>query len=176
VTHHGIPISGARILVYQQLMGSRRYAKVGSTRTNAEGAYRYRVRPGASRTLYVLYPGNSLLRPAASQLLEHSAGSVTLDASSVHAGGKLVLSGAVRGGHVPRDGLEVTIDYRQLGAPGSGTLGTVRTDSRGRYRFTQHFSRTTKGLAYEVWAVVPSGQSGWPYVGAATPHLLRRVS
>jgi hypothetical protein len=176
VTHHGIPISGARILVYQQLMGSRRYTRVGSARTNAEGAYRYRIRPGASRTLYVVYPGNSLLRPAASQLLEHSAGSVTLDASRVHAGGKLVISGAVRGGHVPRDGLEVTIDYRQLGAPGSGTLGTVRTDSRGRYRFTQHFSRTTKGLAYEVWAVVPSGQSGWPYVGATTPHVLRRVS
>jgi hypothetical protein len=176
ITHHGIPISGAKILVYERLTGSRRYVKVGSTRTNVGGAYRYRVRPGASRTLYVLYPGNALLRPAASQLLEHSAGSITLAASRIRAGGTLVISGHVLGGHVPRDGLEVTIDYRQLGAPGSGTLGTVRTDRSGHYRFTQHFSASTRGLTYEVWAVVPRGQSGWPYLGAATAHVLRRVS
>ena len=176
VTHHGVPISGARILVYQRLVGGRAYTRVGSTRTNSQGAYRYRVKPGASRTLFVVYPGSALLRPAASQLLEHSSGSVTLDASKVQAGGALVVAGRVLGGHVPHGGLEVTIDYRQLGAPGSGTLGTVRTDAAGRYRFTQHFSTATHGLTYEVWAVVPSGQPGWPYVGAATAHVIRRVT
>jgi hypothetical protein len=176
VTHHGVPISGARILVYERLIGAHRYVKLGSTRTNAAGTYRYKVRPGASRTLYVVYPGNTLLRPAASHLLQRSRGSLTLAASSIRAGGDLVMSGRVRGGHVPHDGLEVTIDYRQLGAPGSGTLGTVRTDRSGRYRFMQHFSRSTTGLAYEVWAVVPGRQSGWPYLRAATPHLIRRVS
>jgi hypothetical protein len=176
VTHHGVPISGARILVYQQLSGSHKYSRVGSARTNAAGAYRYRVRPGASRTLYVVYPGNSLLRPAASQLLEHSSGSVSLEASSIVAGGRLMISGQVLGGHIPRGGLEVTIDYRQLGAPGSGTLGTVRTDRRGRYAFTQYFSASTRGLDYELWAVVPRGQSGWPYMGAATARVIRRVA
>jgi len=176
VTHHGVPISGARILVYQQLSGSHKYSRVGSARTNAAGAYRYRVRPGASRTLYVVYPGDSLLRPAASQLLEHSAGSVSLEASSIVAGGRLMISGQVLGGHIPRGGLEVTIDYRQLGAPGSGTLGTVRTDRRGRYAFSQYFSPSTRGLDYELWAVVPRGQSGWPYMGAATARVIRRVA
>jgi hypothetical protein len=176
VTHHGIPISGARILIYQQLAGSRTYTRVGSARTDADGAYRYRVRPGASRTLYVLYPGSSLLRPAASQLPEQSSGSVSLDASSIHAGGHLSLTGQVRGGHIPHGGLEVTIEYRQLGAPGSGTLGTVRTDSRGRYGFTQYFSPRTRGLDYELWAVIPRGQAGWPYLGAATAHVIRRVN
>lgn len=72
--------------------------KVGATRTDAAGAYRYRVKPGASRTLYVVYPGSASLRPAASQLLEHSVGYLILDASRIRAGGKL------------------TIDYRQLAA------------------------------------------------------------
>jgi hypothetical protein len=175
VTHHGVPISGARILIYQQLAGSRTYSRVGSARTNADGAYRYRVRPGADRTLYVLYPGSSLLRPAASQLPEQSSGAVSLDASSIRAGGHLAITGQVRGGHIPRGGLEVTIEYRQLGAPGSGTLGTVRTDGRGRYAFTQYFSPRTRGLDYELWAVVPRGQSGWPYLGAATARVIRRV-
>jgi hypothetical protein len=176
VTHHGVPISGAKILVYQRLSGSRAYSRVGSARTNAAGKYRYRVRPGASRTLYVVYPGNRLLRPAASQLLEHSSGSISLDASSIMAGGRLTIRGQVLGGHVPRGGLEVTIDYRQLGAPGSGTLGTVRTDRRGRYAFSQYFSPSTRGLHYELWAVVPRGQSGWPYMGAATARVIRRVA
>jgi hypothetical protein len=176
VTHHGVPISGARILVYQQLAGSRTYSRVGSARTNAAGAYRYRVRPGANRTLYVLYPGSRLLRPAASQLPEQSSGSLSLNASKIRAGGHLVITGQVRGGHIPHDGLEVTIEYRQLGAPGSGTLGTVRTDRRGRYAFTQYFSPSTRGLHYELWAVVPRGQSGWPYLGASTARVIRRVA
>jgi hypothetical protein len=176
VTHHGVPISGARILVYQKLSGSHTYSRVGSARTNAGGAYRYRVKPGASRTLYVVYPGNSLLHPAASQLLEQSSGSVSLEASSITAGGRLTIGGQVLGGHIPRGGLEVTIDYRQIGAPGSGTLGTVRTDRRGRYAFSQYFSPGTRGLDYELWAVVPRGQSGWPYLGAATARVIRRVA
>jgi hypothetical protein len=176
VTHHGIPISGARILIYQQLAGSRTYSRVGSARTNTDGAYRYRVKPGANRTLYVLYPGSSLLRPAASQLPEQSSGSVSLDASSIRAGGHLTITGQVHGGHIPRGGLEVTIEYRQLGAPGSGTLGTVRTDRRGRYAFTQYFSPSTRGLDYQIWALVPRGQSGWPYQGASTARVIRRVS
>jgi hypothetical protein len=176
VTHHGVPISGARILIYQQLADARGYTKIGATRTGPAGIYRYRVRPGASRTLYVVYPGSDLLRPAASQLQERFAGSLTLDASGIQAGGRLVISGVVRGGHIPRGGLEVTIDYRQVGAPGSGTLGTVRTDARGRYRFTQPFSPSTRGLAYELWAVVPKGQSGWPYLGARTASVVRHVT
>jgi hypothetical protein len=176
VTHRGVPISGARILIYQQLAGSRTYSRLGSARTNVGGAYRYRVRPGANRTLYVLYPGSSLLRPAASQLPEQSSGSVSLDASSIQAGGHLAVTGQVHGGHIPRGGLDVTIDYRQLGAPGSGTLGTVRTDRRGRYAFTQYFSPSTRGLDYQLWAVVPRGQSGWPYLGASTARVIRRVA
>ena len=175
VTHHGVPISGATVVVYEQLVGSHRYQRLGESRTNAAGDYRYRVRPGASRTLYVLYPGSSQLRPAASQLSEHSAGSLTLHATEIRAGGALILTGRVRGGHIPSGGLEVTIEYRQLGAPGSGTLGTVRTDRDGSYRFTQHFSSGTRGLTYQVWSVVPRGQSGWPYAGASSVHRLRRV-
>lgn len=175
MTHHRTPISGARILIYQRLSGARAYTRLGEARTNPAGLYRYRVRPGASRTLYVVYPGNALLRPAASQLQEQSEGSMSLRASSIQAGGRLVIDGYVRGGAVPRGGLDVTIDYRQLGAPGSGTLGTVRTTRNGHFRFSQRFSRGTRGLEYQLWAVVPGGQAGWPYLGAHTSRVIRRV-
>ncbi len=176
VTHHGVPISGARIVVYEQLQDASKYTRVGLTRTNAEGVYRYRVRPGASRKLFVMFPGSALLRPAASELREESRGSVSLVASSVRAGGRLSISGEVEGGHIPLGGLEVTIDYRQLGAPGSGTLGTVRTNNRGDYSFTQYFSPSTRGLAYELWAVVPSDQAKWPYLGGRAASVIRHVT
>lgn len=175
MTHHRTPISGARILIYQRLAGASAYTRLGAARTDAEGLYRYQVRPGASRMLYVVYPGNALLRPAASQLQEQSQGSLSLRASSIQAGGSLVIDGYVRGGEIPRGGLDVTIDYRQLGAPGSGTLGTVRTNRNGHFRFSQHFSRGTRGLEYQLWAVVPGGQAGWPYLGAHTSRVTRRV-
>jgi hypothetical protein len=171
----GKPISGARILVYQVITGTRAYKKLGSVRTNAKGNYSYRVRPGASRTLYVVYPGTQLLRSAVSDLQERFNGKVSLNASKINAGGKLVITGAVKGGHIPSGGLNVTIDYRQAGAPGSGTLGTVRTDRRGRYRFVQHFAANTKGLVYDLWAVIPGNQPKWPYLKATTHRLVRHI-
>jgi hypothetical protein len=175
LSHQGTPISGSQVVIYEQIKGAGSYTKVGSVITNRAGSYRYRVPPGASRTLYVVYPGSAELRPAASRMFVRSAGSVSLRASRIEAGGELVIDGQVRGGYIPHGGLEVTIDYRQLGAPGSGTLGTVHTDPRGDFRFTQHFSRDTRGLRYELWAVVPRNQPGWPYSGASAPPVLRRV-
>jgi hypothetical protein len=172
----GTPISRARILVYQLVTGTRAYRKVGSVRTNALGTYSYRVRAGASRTLYVVYPGTQRLRSAVSDLREVSNGRLSISASHISAGGQLVITGAVEGGHIPTGGVNVTIKYRQAGAPGSGTLGSVRTDPRGRYRFVQHFAANTKGLVYELWAAIPANQPKWPYLKASTEKLVRRIS
>jgi hypothetical protein len=175
MTLSGKPISGARILVYQVVTGTRAYKKLGSARTNARGIYSYKVRPGASRTLYVVYPGTQILRSAVSDLRERFSGKLSLNASKIPAGGKLVIKGSVKGGHIPSGGVNVTIKYRQAGAPGSGTLGTVRTDRSGRYRFVQHFAASTKGLVYELWAVIPGNQPKWPYLKATTERLTRHI-
>jgi len=170
----GRPIVGAKVLMYQEVAGAKAYARLGSAKTKTNGRYTYRVKPGASRTLYVVYPGTELLRSAASDLQEKFGGKLTVGASGITAGAKLIVTGAVKGGHIPSGGLSVTIDYRQVGAPGWGTLGTVRTNRRGGYRFTQHFATATRGLLYELWAVVPK-QANWPYLKAVTKRLIRRV-
>jgi hypothetical protein len=171
----GQPIDGAKILVYQRVVGQKRYTRLGTARTNLQGRYSYRVKAGASRALYVVYPGTRVMRPAVTQMEERFDGRLTISASAIKAGGRLLVSGVVKGGHIPAGGVAVTIDYRQVGAPGSGTLGTVRTNRSGDYRFSQHFSHATKGLSYEVWAVVPSGQPGWPYVRGRSIPLVRHI-
>jgi hypothetical protein len=115
------------------------------------------------------------MRPAVTQMEERFDGRLTISASAIRAGGRLLVSGVVKGGHIPAGGVAVTIDYRQVGAPGSGTLGTVRTNRSGDYRFSQHFSHATKGLSYEVWAVVSGGQPGWPYVRGRSIPLVRHI-
>lgn len=175
VKRGGKPISRGRIVVYQVVTGTHGYRKLGSLLTNARGKYSYSVRPGASRTLYVVYPGTRLLRSAISDLRERFNGELSLNASRIAAGGKLVITGAVKGGHIPSGGVNVTIEYRQLGAPGAGTLGTVRTDGNGNYRFAQHFASNTKGLVYEVWAAIRGNQPKWPYLNATTRRLVRHI-
>ena len=138
------------------------------------------MRPGASRTLYVVYPGTQILRSAISDLRERFNGKLSVNASRITAGGKLVVTGVVKGGHIPSGGVNVTIEYRQAGAPGSGTLGTVRTDSKGRYRFVQHFAANTQGSGLRALGCDPRKstevalpESHDPQAGKAHPLITR---
>ncbi len=170
----GRPIVGAKVLVYQRVNGAKRYTRIGTAGTRTGGKYSYRVRAGASRSIYVAYRGSRILRPASSHLSERFTGRIAMQAGPIWAGSQLVVSGQVKGGHIPSGGVEVTIEYQQVGAPGHGTLGTVRTTRAGRYRFTQQFSRATQGLVYRLWAVV-NRQPKWPYLATATPKVTRPV-
>ena len=66
-----------------------------------------------------------------------------------------VLSGRVRGGHVPRAGLRVRLQSRGLG--GWRTRALLRTDGLGRFTA---FGRVPAGARLRV--VVPA-QRGYPY-------------
>jgi hypothetical protein len=168
------PVAGATVLIYEQITGAAGYSLLGSTDTDAAGRYAYQVPAGASRSIYVIYPGSSELRPASSDLRERSIGQVAMNVSTIRAGGTLVIRGRVKGGHIPDGGVNVTIDYRQAGAPGSGTLGTTRTNAKGDYRFSQPFAADTRGLVYIVWAVVQN-EPGWPFLSARSPSYTRPV-
>ncbi len=170
----GRPIVGAKVLIYQRVTGARAYTRIGSATTKAGGKYSYTVLAGASRSIYVAYSGSRVLRPASSQLSERFAGKIAIHAGQIWAGGQLEVTGQVEGGHIPSGGVDVTIDYQEVGAPGSGTLGTVRTSAKGRYRFTQQFAASTRGLIYRLWAVVKQ-QPRWPYLAAATARVRRPV-
>jgi hypothetical protein len=169
------PIPSAVIDVYQEVASTSKVSLLGTTKTNKAGDYTYRVKGGASRLVFVAYPGTSELRSAFAQLKEQFAGSVTLKASRIRAGKKLILSGQVKGGYIPAGGVNVTISYQQVGAPGSGTLGTARTNGKGQYSFKQYFAARDKGLKYRLWVTVSAGQHGWPFTKAASRKFTRQV-
>ncbi|MGH2843687.1 MAG: hypothetical protein ACRDKL_08910 [Solirubrobacteraceae bacterium] len=134
------------------------------------------MKGGASRLVFAVYPGTEKLRSAVSQLPERFTGSVSINTNQVTAGGTLLVTGAVEGGHIPTGGVNVTVHYCQVGLPGCGQFGTIRTNAKGAYSFKQHFTEATKGLRYRLWVTVAPGQPGWPYYGATSKQVIKRVA
>ena len=168
-------IADATIDVWAQVAGSKP-SLIGHTKTNAKGAYKFTARGGASRNVYVTYAGTRKLRAAVTQIRERFTGRVTLIANQAAAGKSLTLAGRVSGGHVPPRGLNVTVDGKIVGYPGSQQLGTVHTNARGAYRYSITLPSATRGLTYRLWLVVQSRLNpGWPYLGARSPTLTREV-
>jgi hypothetical protein len=169
-------IAGATIDVWGQVAGSKP-SLIGHTKTNAKGAYRFTARGGASRNVYATYAGTRKLRTAVTQIRERFTGRVTLIANQAAAGKSLALAGRVIGGHVPAHGLNVTVEGKIVGYPGSQQLGTVHTNARGAYRYSIRLPSATRGLTYRLWLVVQSRLNpGWPYLGARSQTLSRKVS
>jgi hypothetical protein len=168
-------IAGATIDVWVQVAGSKP-SLIGRTKTNAKGAYKFTAHAGASRNVYVTYAGTRKLRAAVTQIRERFTGRVTLVANQAAAGKRLTLAGRVTGGHVPAHGLNVTVDGKIVGYPGSQQLGTVHTNARGAYRYSIKLPSATRGLTYRLWLVVQSRLNpGWPYLGARSRALTRKV-
>ena len=173
--HHNA-IAGATIDVWAQVAGSKP-SLIGHTNTNAKGTYRFIARAGASRNVYVTYAGTRKVRAAVTQMRERFTGRVTLIANQAAAGKPLALVGRVTGGHVPAHGLNVTVEGKIVGYPGSQQLGTVHTNVRGAYRYSIKLPSATRGLTYRLWLVVQSRLNpGWPYLGARSRTLTRKVS
>ena len=172
----GAPVTGAPIEVWAQVAGGQ-LMLLGRTRTNTRGQYHYTVGPGATRSVYVTYAGTPQLRAAVSQLQERFTGRATLDASPAAAGQRLTLTGRVLGGHVPAHGLNVTVEGKIIGYPGSQQLGTVHSTSRGIVRYSIRLPAATRGLRYQLWLEVSARLNpGWPFLGARSPALTRYVS
>jgi hypothetical protein len=172
----GRPIARAPIDVWGQVAGHPPIL-LGSTTTSVGGGYRLRIGAGASRSVYVTYAGTRRLRAAVAQIMERFAGGVTLEATRAAAGQRLTLSGRVLGGHVPARGLNVTVEGKIVGYPGSQQLGTVRTSVSGSYRYSFVLPADTRGLTYRLWLLVlPRLNPGWPYLGARSRILTRHVS
>ena len=172
--NHDKPIAQQKLIVYQLVSGKSKARKIGTVKTNAKGRYSYRARGGPDRILYVAYPGTHKLRPSVVQARETFTGKVTFHAGQVRAGGKLTITGVVKGGYIPAGGVEATVHFHQAGAPGSGVLGTIRTNKHGHFRFEQRFSRQVQGMRYQLWVTVGS-QRSWPYKHARSRTITRFV-
>lgn len=175
-TADGEPIPDAWVTVTAQAPGWTAQP-AGMIRTDSQGRFTYQINPGPSRTITFSFPGTSMLRGASTSTSVRVAAGATVTASKIaRAGQKLRLSGRVLGGYIPPGGTLIQLQYRVAGYPEGWAPFDVLVHTRrnGRWSTTVTLPANAAHFTYMIRAVV-SAQNGWPWTGAVTNVVTRRV-
>ena len=137
----GHPLGHQPIQVVQQVRGpATTFTAVGAATTDAAGQLTYRVDPGPSRTLRLVYPGSDAIKASVGDINirvpAHS--SFHVDRGTAHLHQPVVFTGQVKGGPIPEGGVAVQLegrDYRTGWIPVS-PAGKLRTDRSGHWHYT----------------------------------------
>jgi hypothetical protein len=155
------PVAGATLCVKMETLGVEGHAAtVGTVTTDAEGEYRYRVKPGPDRRIVIGYRHDS--RQVARDVLyfAHVKPSLRLAPAVLHDGQRVHLWGRLPG---PRPRRRVVV--LQASSPGSRRWITFRratTNSAGQFQSSYRFTSTTRRTRYRFRALVPR-QDGYPW-------------
>jgi hypothetical protein len=177
-TSAGAPIAGAALQVATRVvlprLGFR--ALAAPVMTGADGSFRYLAPKGPSRQIRVSYTAFSGdAQPAATRLVRMSTmAGVRLTASrrAVSPGGRVGLSGRLRGGPKPTRGILVVLQGKQPGFPWL-TFRTARISKGGRFSAGYRF-RTRRRTTFRFRATVRE-QLGYPYATGRSPELRVRL-
>ena len=136
---------------------------VASATTSADGSWSVRLPPGPSRTVVAEYGGGSTLEPALSQtirLVVPASLSLRIRPRVTRWGGRIRITGRLRGGYVPPAG-ELLVLW--AGWPGGSTeIGHIYTRREGRFATRYTFLRGNGTEHYRFWAA-STRQSDYPY-------------
>lgn len=164
----GGPVAGKDVVVTETFAaGSQPRQRTSVVKTDKEGAFFLRLRPGPSRDVVARFAGTAQLSRATSDTTRiEAATKVRLRSSAAAAkvGGKpVVFSGRVaHRGAATVAGLPVELQFRFRGGAWS-EFRTVETDARGRFRYRYRFSDDdSRGVRFQFRAHV-KGREGWPY-------------
>lgn len=164
----GGPVTGQDVLVTETFAaGSRPQQRTSVVKTDREGDFSLRLKPGPSREVVTRFAGTALLSRATSDVAHLETATrvwVRASAATARVGGKpIVLSGRVaRRGVVTVAGLPVELQFRFRGG-GWSEFRTVETNARGRFRYRYRFSDDdSRGVRFQFRAHV-KGREGWPY-------------
>jgi hypothetical protein len=177
-TSAGAPIAGAALQVATRVVLPRRgfRALAAPVMTGADGSFRYLAPKGPSRQIRVSYTAFSGdAQPAATRLVRMSTmAGVRLTAShrAVGPGGRVRLSGRLRGGPKPTRGILVVLQGEQPGFPWL-TFRTARISKGGRFSAVYRF-RTSRRTTFRFRATVRE-QLGYPYATGRSPELRVRL-
>ena len=161
-TNAGDPVRGAALCVKMQTLGvDPRPATVGTVTTDANGNYRYEVKPGPNRQLVVGYRYDTHQVARGVSYYAHVRPTLKRNPPRLQNGKAVHLWGRLPG---PRPGRRVVV--LQANPPGSKrwiTFKRATTDSKGAFRSSYRFSSTTRKTRYRFRAVVPR-QAGYPWI------------
>ncbi len=159
-TTAGKAIANGEVVIWSELKsawaakGNRAFTKIATVKTNAQGAFAYRIPKGATRIIRAEYVGDAQTADSWRDHLVRVAAKVTIKANkkSLRNGQSVRLSGKVSQ-PVPA-GKIVTIqghDGRKW-----RTIANVRTNAKGSWKYAYRFTKTTGTRTYALRAQAPN--------------------
>lgn len=163
----GAPVAGATVVVDAQPRSGGQFVRLGSVRTDGQGAFRFRIPAGPSSTIRYRYDGGNTIRPSLAQLTTTVAAAARLrvDRKRVRNGQAVTFTGRLLGGPVPATGKLVALQAR-VGNRWR-TFATPRANAKGAFRYRYRFTATTGRRRYLFRAVV-AREAAYPYERGVT--------
>jgi Bacterial Ig domain len=164
-TKDGKPVTGAVIRIATQILtGSRGYREQRPVSTGQDGGYVYRAPRGPSRRILITYTPFAVdTKPAVVKLVRmKTRAGLRMNANkrSVRRGGRIVFTGRLKGGFVPRRGVLVSLQGFQRDF-GWRTFKTARA-RHGRFKGVYRPQRALHGTTLRFRAAVRE-QAGYPW-------------
>jgi hypothetical protein len=168
----GNPISGAQVCIQGHTsIEGRPFHLIGTTTTNPNGGWSYKLHRGPSRTIRVGYRFGAFQTSVDLELHMRAKVTLHLGRHRARVNRKVYFSGEIAG---PRAAKRVVVVRGTV--PGAKRLFLVRrarTDALGHFRVGYAFSPVSGPTKFVFWAVVPE-QNGYPYVrGRSVPRYIR---
>jgi hypothetical protein len=166
----GAPISDATVDVQSLIdVPGAAWQPAGNARTDAKGRFRYTVPVGPSRTFrfaYRTHVGDAEPARIADVRIAVRAG-VTVRARPqfVRPGGRVLVSGRLRGTGIPRSG--TVVELQALDGREWRTFKTLPVRRRGRFAYRYRFRHTTHNARF-LWRIYVRKQATVPYAAAAS--------
>lgn len=131
----------------------------GVSSTRSDGSWYYRLKPGVSRSVRIVYPGTELLQDDEARVEFKTAAKVTLKVSKRKAktGGKVTFTGKITATDraFPARGKIIALQYLS-GGKWRPAVAITRTTKSGKFKVHYRFDRIPKGvpakIKFRVWA------------------------
>jgi hypothetical protein len=167
-TNNGKPIEAAHLDVVTRVGSGA--AVASDVVTDGAGHATLRLAAGAGRSIavgYRMYSDDPVARATAT-LKVAVAGRVRLRGNhrTLHNGRALTLRGRLLGGHVPRRGVTLTVQWKdhQRWRP----FAQIKTNRKGTFSYAYRFTRTRTRITYRLRVQVTKGQLDYPFQPAAS--------
>lgn len=167
-SNNGKPIAAAHLDVMTRIGSGA--AVASDITTDGAGHATLRLAAGAGRSVsvgYRMFSDDPVARATAT-LKVAVDGRVRLRGNhhTLHNGRALTLRGRLLGGHVPRRGVTLTVQWKDHHR--WRPFAQIKTNRKGTFSYAYRFTRTTRRITYRLRVQVSKGQLDYPFQPVAS--------